>query len=565
MRLSNSTLRLLSLSALTLLVTPGSAQETTIVQRKGDNILGAGGAIKGFSKLAVSDAGIIYTNVTTTSTDKERDDVVLLNGFLAVTEDSEVATPVGAKISSFGDLDVNAAGFLGWPLTLKNSEEVTNSNNSGIFFNTLLLARKGDPIFATEVNGVALPANTLYNRFNAAKINDRNSILYSGVLDDPSIAGTEPTIGLLEIDEEGNLTEETVFFLKGYPVPGLGEEFTQVGTSPDSIALANDGSFIAQIKAGSVGTVDSIIIRNNEILAREGDFAPVPGNRKYLDLGGTKVDLNDFGGYVFTAVLDGDANSAALLVVNGEAFVQEGQTFPAIAPYSVDRFDSVGMYIGNSGDVYWYMRSTEGGTSDQFLLRNFETILQENNSTVGGETIVGLTPVAGSFFVSDSGRFWIGKVATSQGDVIVLADFGTSYPLMGCAGNPGSLKKITGDARPGETMFLEMDDAQGVGVLPMIFWSLGSGLPGNKRDTQQCGRMHPVGEIMISLAGPHQLGRIVEAPTDGTPTIFQLDFPNDLALVNLQIYGQGVFYDVAGTTAGPTFQLTNGYYIEIGA
>ena len=558
------------LGSLVALAAASTAQQSSIAQQEGDIVFGTGGSIVRINKLAVTDSGILFTNCDLDGTSSSADDVILLNGFLSLPESATLALPVGAKIDKFLDMDINEKGFLGWPLEISGGG-ITNSNDTGVYWNTLLLAQENGPITATEYRGEPLPLGgpRTYNRFNVVKISNRDSVLFAGRMS--IVSGTQAAISLIETDGIGGVTGERILFLQGYPFPGTEEEVNSVGTSVNSIALANDDSTLTQVKIGSDNSMDSVIALNDTILAREGTPAPVPLDpesgevRTYTDLGGTKLDLNDFGEYVYVGFANGDTNTNLFLVVNGETYIQEGENIPAFGNATLDRFDSVGMMIANSGDLYWYAKTDESASSDQYLLRNGEVIVQENTTVIDGESITRIRSVQYGFHVSDSGRFWVAEGENGSGDeVILFVDFGTSYPLNGCGSNPATLVKTSGEARVGDTLELEMDGEQAVGAIPLLFLSLGSALPGNLRDTQQCGIQRPLGEIMISLSAANLVERIPSVATDGSPVNFTLNIPNDAALVGLQVYSQGVYWDVAGTS-GTVFQPSNGFYMEFGA
>ncbi|HED65137.1 MAG TPA: hypothetical protein ENJ09_06225 [Planctomycetes bacterium] len=561
MRISNRLLPCLLATAALAGSQPQAQQNTRVVLREGQPILGAGGDIKTFNKIAVSDTGIFYANVQTTG-DKSMDDVVLLNGFLSILEGSVVAAPSGATIRSFTDIDVNSQGFVGWPLSLSTG---SNTNDTGIYWNTLLLALENNDVVATDVYGVPFNGRTVYNKFSTAKINDRSSILWAGNLDDKGTSGTEGALILERTDGQGTLIGEDILAMKGFAFPGQTETVKAVGINVNNIALNNNDDWIAMIKMNSSSLTDSTVTLNGQILAREGEESPIPG-RFFTDFGGSKIDLNDFKDYVFTAFVDGDTSSNAMLIVNGQIYAQEGQTYPAFEPQILDRFDSVPMFIANSGDVFWYAKTLEGASTDQYLLRNQEVIVQENVTAVGNETVTKIQSTTYAYHVSKSGRFWIAEVENGNGDsMLILADFGTSYPLPGCTGNPGTLTKVTGETRAGETLLLEMDGAQGIGAIPMVFWSANNAAGTAATSAVQCGLVKPVGEIMISLARSDLFVKQIAAPYTGVPISLRIDIPNDPSLINMKVYGQGVFWDAAGTSGGPTFQLTNGYYLEIGA
>jgi len=548
--------------AVALLAPPSAAQSTSIVLRKGQPILGAGGDVKSFKKIAVTDTGVFFANVATTGPGSS-DDVILLNGFLSIPEGAQVGQPTGALIQSFLDLDVNSFGFVGWPLDLDTG---SNDDDAGIYWNTLLLSQEGQPVVADNVMGTPLTAGTVYDRFNVAKINDRNSVLWSGKLDDPSFNGSEDSLVLIKTDGAGVLVSEEILLMQDYPLQLTGETVSDVGDNPHLLSLNNADEYLVMLKVDINDTEnDSMLLKNGEILVREGEPAGL-GTRVWTDLGGVKLNMNDFGETITTAFMDGNSSSNATLLYNGQIYAQEGQVYPAIAPFAVSRFDASPQFIGNCGNLYWYVKSNEGTSTDQYILRNQDVIIQENVTTVDGETITFIKSVSYSYHVSNSGRFLVADVQNGNSDsMMILADFGTHFALPGCEAKPASLTKISGEAQLGSTIFIEMDGGQGVGVLPIVYWSLGNGGDPALSSGVQCGRPSPFGELMVDFSPAKRLGVQRPSPFNGNPITLQIDIPNDPALVNLRAYGQGLFWDVGDIYGGPTFALTDGYYVEIGA
>jgi hypothetical protein len=538
---------------------PANAQSKQLVLKNGDNVLGSG-TIRQFNKITVSDGGFYYAEVLTNDNNKQKDNVVVLNGFLAVLESTPVTEPAGASIAGFDDMDVNSQGFVGWPLRLQDTG--STSNDTGVYWNTLMLVQESGNVTATGFNGQAFGANTTYFKFFSAKINDRNSVLVSCEIQDPSQGGAqrEQALVILKTDGAGTLVEEEFVAVQRFPFSTTGEDFGGLGQDVNNIGFNNNDGWIAILKAGSDLTADSMVVMNNQILAREGSLGPLPG-RRYTDLGGSKIDLNDFDEYIFTAFLDGNTSNNVFLNVNGEVYAREGFTFPQIAPWNVDRFDAVPMYMANSGDAYWYVKTTDNATEDQFFFRNREVIIQENTTIVGGGAVNGLRTTQYSFHVSKSGRFWLAEIIPSGGgEALALADFGALVPIPGCSNtNPGSLVKTSGDARLGQTVKFDMDGEQGVGAVPLIWWSAAQSIPG-----QPCGLDTKNGEVLVSPLPANKVGQQTGAPSTGGPVEFVVQVPFDTSLVDLKAYGQGIWLDKNSQAGGPPVQLTNAYLFEIG-
>lgn len=554
-----------SVLALGILSTTSSllAQELRIVLRKGLPILGANGDVKNFQRQSVIDSGLRYSIVRTTNPDQGADQVLLLNQFLSIPEGSFVAQPSGAMINGFPDLDVNSQGFVGWPLSLETGND---DDDSGIYWNTLLLLQEGSEVEAPGFDGDPIPAGTIYDTFNSARINDRNQILYTGRLLDAD-ENKQFLLARLETNGAGVLVSEEILAWEDHPLPGKGEIVGALGTGQRQLALNNAGQYMGYVELGDgpPASRDSALLLDGDLLFREGEPSILDG-RSYASQIGAKFDLNDFGDYVTTAFVDGDPESNALLIVNGELFAQKGEIYAPFAPDRVDQWGPAPHYVANSGDVFWHALTDGEESMDQAISRNMEAVIRKGVTVVDGEIVTSIERGERGYNVSDSGRFLLAEVETGGNNTVqVLADFGTHFPLPGCVGNAGTLRKVGGEARLGGTMELELDDAQGPGVLPIVYWSFHNAGDPIETAALQCGVSLPVGEVMIDLRPASRLGVMRLAPWTGAPAPIQIPVPNDPSLVNAKVFGQGVFWDAAQTTGGPTFQLTNGYYVEIGA
>lgn len=537
--------------------TRAEAQAKTVVLKSGDPI--AGSPIRQFNKIAISDNGSHYTEVRTVAPNGSSNHLALADGSPVLAESDPLPAPSGASVAWFNDLDVNASGAIGWPLGVNNRP---STSDTGIYWNTKLLVLEGGPVGAASFNGLAFGGNTTYHKFFSVKINDNDSLLASCEIQDPSRGGSnrERALVILRTDGAGALLQEKFAAVERFPFLTTGESFSGVGQDINNIGFNNNDGWIAVLKAGSDLTKDSLLVMNDQVLAREGSPSPVAG-RNYTDLSGTKCDLNDFDEFVFTAFLDGNTSNNVILNVNGQIYAREGFSFPAIAPFNVDRFDADPMYIANSGDVYWYAKSGGNPTDDQFYLRNREVILQENTTLLSSGLVAALRTTQYAFHVSKSGRFWMAEIVPEDGgEELVMADFGAVIRLPGCAGNPGTLDRFQGDARLGQVVMFEMGGAQGAGAIPFIWWSSQPAVPGSK-----CGVSGRFGETLVDVTTSNRILLQAGPASTGTPTRFAVSIPFDASLIGLKAYGQGIWLDRNGVTSGPGVLLTNGYVMEVGA
>ena len=561
MRAASTTIRTLFAAGLLFATeVPTLAQKHPIILARDQTILGSGD-VKNINLLSITNEGFYFAMVSTTNV-SIANLAIVLNGFLALPENTSVGNPVDAVIEDFPSLDSNSSGYVGIILNLRGTG-VSNADDYGVFWNTTLLAREASPIFATDVNGTSFANPPTYWAFYQTHFNQNNQFLVTGEIQDTSI-GTpsqrEFSLVLLDTDGAGTVVNEEILLMEGYPLPATGEIVKTVGTSghPNSTAFNTKGDWMSVAQAGTSPATDSMILHNHQIIAREGSLG-VDEVRNWINMTTSKLSLNDFGDTLHTGLLQGGGPNNAVIVLNGEIFAQEGETFPAIAPDVILNFGAnPPIYVSNSGDVYW-SGTTSSGTRNTYYFRNKEVVLRQGDP-VGSTLARTLWSSAYAYDVSRSGRFFLGKVTQSNGgEALFLADYGAIVPIPGCYSNPSTLTKVSGEAQVGNTFTLEMDNAQGPGVLPRMFWSLQQSIPGN-----ECGKTTKFGEVLVSLAAGNIIATIDAPLYMGSPSQFTIDIPNDPILVDLTVYGQGAFLNFSQAAPGPNVQLTNGYRIEVG-
>lgn len=542
---------------------PALAQSREIVLRDGDHILSLGN-VNRIDEQVINDNGVWFAEIVSDVSSTSNDGALLRNGFMSIREASLVSDPPGASIQTFTDLWVNAHGNVGWPLNLQDTPD-GNNDDDGLFWNTVLIAREG-----TLINALGVDPAAEYRRFYVAKINDNDTLQLLCDIADPSISGsTERALIQYVTDGAGNLTEAIVLFKETDPIEPviLGNTIRSMGTQPHSFALNNNDDWMTYIQMnGPDATENTAVVINGSIVLRERDPSFQEG-RFYNDLANKQMDMNDFRDWVVSTqldVVDGDDGlDNSILLRNGDKFKQEGDSFPAIAPFSLIRFDAAPIYIGNSGDVFWYaLDSNPDGANNQGYYRNEDVIVKEGD-VINGTVVTGIRSGVYAFHASPSGRFWIGEVALQGlGDGLVVADFGLVLPIPGCNNNPGTVEKVAGSAVVGGNVTFAMDNGQAPGVTPFIYFSTRPAIMGSP-----CGINTNFGEVLIGLGGPRVVGRIFGTPWNGsTPSLLSLSLPPDPTLLDVEFYGQGLFWDIGGAVGAPeVFRLTNGFKMEIGA
>ena len=561
-RTSLRSLRILAgLVALAASVTAQALSPPVVKILERDQILG-NAPVDVFLKIMVINRGAWYADLNTMHETDDR--MVVLNGFPVIFKGASLASPRGAQLGVPADMDINNQGYFGWPLSMTG---VLNSENKGVYWNTINLAQKGKNIFATEFDGRSFGANTVYDNFFVVKINDSNSLLVSAKIDDPSLQGTkkENALLILRTDGMGNVTSEEFLLLQRVNVPGTNETFNTLGDFRDQLAFNDNEDWIAIIDLGTDKAVDTAVMINHEIVLREGDPTPGLADRFLLDMDlGARVDINAFGDWVGRFSDDGPNIDNLFILVNGEIYVQEADIVPQLAPLVLQGFDTAPVRICDNGAIYWYGRVNDASGQQRVYFRNKKIIVQEGITAVTGGTLPGPTVLAGlvateyAFEVSDSGRFWLGWADVTPSKVgLLLGDWGALVPMpgAGCPNNPATLTHISGEAQIGSTVVFEMDGPAALGARPFLYWSLGRAAAGNP-----CGLTIPEGQLLID---PGRMLPPRKGPlhTPGVPTTFTINLPADPLLVDRKFFGQGYYRD---STTG-ALMLSDGYSMEIGA
>jgi hypothetical protein len=418
---------------------------------------------------------------------------------------------------------------------------------------------------------------TLYKAFLSFDFVTPRKILVFCRIEDPA-AGSADAVVELTIDEFGSVEETRVLITRNqqFPVdldPDDADPMVFKGYTPatrfHSVGVNRHGDFIWGAKTFTEPPGHYMLIGLHTIVARVGQSFSVSGSpnldgRSIASFRSVEADINDFGDCVHTAELNSTiggplVNTDEVLMVNGEVYIQEGQTLPSLNGATVGRATDGPVYIANSRDVFWIADLNNTlGSEDLAYMRNHDVILRKGLDFVDDLLVTGLRKSANSFSVSDDGRFWMAEV-TLQGnvDAVVMTDFGLALELPGCVGNPGTMQVRSGTVRAGDTLSLDLDNGQTPGVTTAVLIS--GRAPGGGGG--ECGSMTPFGELLA--VAPYALMEI-GPPWVGTPAVIRLDIPNNIALVDSEWYAQGLFVDFAGTLPGEDLRLTNGMRLEIG-
>lgn len=374
----------------------------TAVAREGDPVPGAGSVTR-IDNVAVNDAGQWIVEADTDFANADQDQVLINNAGLLLREDDPLPEPLGARLDSFDSINLNAAGNSGWNFFLRGTGGAFD--DSGIYFNTTLVIQESDFSTAPEFS-----PNTPYLGFFDAKMNDANQIMMVATVDDTNVPTTvDQAIVRLELDPSGALLSEAVVAKEGDVLPGQVEAVELFETGPHGSASNAPGDvlYIANL-TGNTAT-DGAIYLNHVLIAQEGSPSPVPG-RNYELLLGRGLDLGDSGDHVFKANLDGAVTDDDVIIVDGAVFKQEGESFPAIAPFLLENFGLAAgpVAIDDNGNVAWYGDWNDPDLDrDSGLFVGEELVVQEGVTMVGGVILDTIANGQDAFALSDNGRWLI--------------------------------------------------------------------------------------------------------------------------------------------------------------
>jgi len=522
------------------LATVSWAQTPTPRLRVGDT-LPSGDHVTFVGTSRIDDHGSWLSIVDSDFADAIQDAFLLRDGQVLLREGASLAGPAGATLDDFFGVASNAGGDVA--TLLKVHQPFVTFD--GLYFNARPVAVNGDLVGAPEV-----PAATTWDRFIGVWLNDARTLLVLGEINNPDFGSArEDALARVQLDAAGAVVSTNVLLTKGQFVPALNGTVRNVGNLVRNCAFNGHGDFMSVVYLASGARA---VLRNlDTVLAREGQPSPIAG-RSYQILALSKVALNDFGDYAFTATLDGTTDTYCIFK-NGQKFALAGDVLPFLSS-PLANGTAAPIFLGALGELFWRADDVDG--DGEAFVRGMDVIVQANSTLVGGALVTELSLREDAFHVSPDGRFWAGRVVLQNvGDALLTADFGLVAPWTGCTPSPARLRKASGEALTGQRLTLELDGAQALGALPAVLFGT-RGL----RSSAGCGFPVAGGELLVEPAS--HVATLLGAPWAGTPVPFAIDIPPDAALVDLELFAQGVFADASSS---PRLRLANGLRLQIGA
>ncbi len=435
---------------------------------EGDTISGIGD-VTTTGAVAVNNAGTWLVEVDTNNPDTDIDGAIVGASGVVFAEGQSIATPTGALLDSFGAISgaLNNAGDLAWNLFLDNTVGGGN-DDSGIYFNTAQVVQEAGIALVT-----GLSVGTTWEGFFSVHHNDANQVLAMTSVDDPAIAtSVDRALVLFTIDGTGTPTSAEVVLKEGDIPPGQTEAVADMETSVHNFVLNDAGQTLLIADLAGDTAVDHAVYMDGTLLAQEGSPSPVTG-RNWDLLSLAELDLNNAGSWVLSGSIEGDTATDDIIVVDGDVFIQTGDSLPATGGSPITSLGTTGssgpVYIGDNGNVLWSAEWNGGSSKGLFL--NDRLLAEINLTSIGGFVLEEIFAVTEGYALSDDGQKVIfrGRLSGSI-DGAFLIDVGPWVSLgKGLAGVNG-VPCLTGSGTlaAGDDVTLSLRDAAPSAVTNLV-------------------------------------------------------------------------------------------------
>ncbi|MEO0650996.1 MAG: hypothetical protein AAFZ65_09985, partial [Planctomycetota bacterium] len=363
-------------------------------------------------------------------------------------------------------------------------------------------------------------------------------------------------------DGAGSVQAE-VLQQSGSPIPVTPDVPSFFAQFQESLGYNSSGGLMSMpLLANALET----IFVNGVKVAQEGGTTPVFG-MLWETFFRKAVALGEGGDYAFV----GNSGTSDKLVWNGALVARTGESLPDIAPFQLSAFgpasSNVTLDVADDGGLFWigsWLDPNRGFMTG--LFRDQDLIIRSGEATVEGAGVIGVgwLPAAGSlpgnspnapFDIDGGGIRVVYRADLDDGRQVAAREVlkGQVTLIAGCQPKLATLIYGGGPAI-GSSPTLGMLTAQDPGAVAVVAVSLAASLPGSP-----CGVNLPgVGELLVNT-GPESLLTFLSLPlTPQVPVaIGSLDVPDNAALIGLDVYYQGAWIDVGGSTPEEPYRLTN--------
>lgn len=532
------------------LAAPGDGWVLTPLLLEGDAVTGVG-AVTRIDNVAVNDNGDWQVEADTDNSDTDFDSVLVRNGVLVLQEGQSLPTPIGALLDSFDSIELNDAGDASFNHFLDGT--TGSSDDSGIYFNDLLLIQESD-----SATSAGFSPGTNWIGFFETKLNDSNQMLVLGSVDDPAIASSvDRALVRLTLNPDGSIAATDLVVKEGDVLIGAAEAVQDTETNPHSFALGDDGLtlWVADLEGDTVA--DGAICIENQILFRENEPSLIPG-RPWESFGLTKLDRHPIGGVVFTATVQGDNATDAVIVKDTAVFRQEGGPVPGVPGATLSSFGSGPVQIGAAGRVLWFGSwSTPMGTVEGLFLGD-DLVVQTGVTQIAGQVVVDISGIQDGYRMSDDGKRIVFEAELADGrQGAFLAELEPNVEtLSSCTANLATMSAPNGGPALGQTFDLAFDTAASSSAFCFLATSPGLAPLGGP-----CGLILPdVGEVVLDFTNFQllELGLLGSFPTTVPVTI-----PDLPSILGKDLFVQSLLIDVTGVGAQAAY-LSNGLRVCFG-
>ena len=536
-----------------------SAQSIQTLLTGGDTVPGVPGTLSTVRDVFVADSGQWVVQGTMLVAGGATD-VAILNGAAVLIEGDALFDPPGVLVEGFDEIAISTDGTLWWNI----NTDASMSSDEVLYRNLVKLAQEGSAVFDPNQ-----PVGTIWKDIDGFNLADNGDLLVLGDMDNPNISGgSEGVLVLQTFDDNGFLATETVLIIEGDPIPGIFDDVRDVGTNSaaNDVALAN-GHWIAYVRNDGSSSGDEMVLVDGAVVAQEGKSGPLPGTT-WKRMNSNAVDIRNDGSYAFRAeyfeIVTGTLFKA--IFVDALPVIQSGDTSDSLAPFAFEDFGANPVIrLAENGNLVFYGRTDNTDNSkDTGYFLNDRFLIQEGVTQVNGQVITNIPSGANSLEASPNGRYVIAQ--GTQGDsntTIMLIDLGNVQVMSSSTTNRATLAHEDGIPVINETLVLQMDGEQDIGVTPFL---MVSDAPIAGWSTTGSGLVTPFGELLIDLTASAGNPGIVlmGPPSDFSPVDFTIDVPNNPSLAGTEFYAQGFYWDIGDASPQENFRLTNGLQISIG-
>lgn len=314
-----------------------------------------------------------------------------------------------------------------------------------------LVIKDGDEV--DILPGVAFPRNALVD-LSAADLNDNGSLLVRGSLDTGVGTFDSDTRAIFRIDDPlGARTIVPMLTTDDEVLPGLGLGISAFAANEADLAFNDSNDFITSIdiRGASSMTDGAIALYDGStgtysLLAREGEASTIPG-RNWVSVFNVPVALNNAGDWAFRGRVSGDSATNSVLVRNNAVVAQEGDTVDSITGPRVLQLGNAdaNIQMDAAGNIVWYAAwnapkdevcpdNTDITSSfaiweglylnDELLIEGGRTVVRDVtiDGTLFPELVVADLPnTIGGFSLSPDGRTLIVSLLVAEPDPDICA------------------------------------------------------------------------------------------------------------------------------------------------